>query len=389
MRQYKVCLDLTPNEMHDRHGGIGRYTQYLLPELTRLLSESPSAIALWALVDSARRPVPAEDVDVSRLLARPPISARQHRVRRRTVAGPHLMRAGVDLFHATQVVALPVAPRVRTVVTAYDVVSLVRPKQAEGLTRRALVAVKRAREAVRYRRADHVICISQQTKDDLLRLAGLPAERMTVVHLGVDHTLFHHRDVAGEGEALRRTFDLPERYFLAVGSDHYRKNHERLFDAWRRVADERPEGLVIVGKMMYDTTLAQLRDEVERHGLGARFRWLPDVTDAQLPAFYRHATAYVAPSLYEGFGMTILEAMACGAPVVAARNGAYEEVAQDAALFFDPYSVDALSECLREISADSSMRDTLRATGLQRSSSATWRVTAQRTLDVYRAMLGA
>lgn len=387
MRQYKVCLDLTPNEMHDRHGGIGRYTQYLLPQLTRLLSKSPCGLALWALVDSARLPVPAEDVDIPLLLAGATISARRHRVQRRMMAGPRLMQAGVDLFHATQVVALPVAPQVRTVVTAYDVVSLVRPPEGRGAERRAIVAVKRAREAVRYRRASHVICISQQTKDDLLRLAGLPPNRMTVVHLGVDTGLFHHRDISGEAESLRHAFDLPERYFLAVGSDHYRKNHERLVAAWCRVAHDLPEGLVIVGKTLYDTTLQQLRDGMERRGLGARFRWLPDVADAQLPALYRQSTAYVAPSLYEGFGMTILEAMACGAPVVAARNGAYEEVAQNAALYFDPYSVEGLAACMREISSDGVRRTLLRTAGLQRSALATWRVTAQRTLDVYRAML--
>ena len=387
MRLYKVCLDLTPNEMHDRHGGIGRYTQYLLPELTRLLAESPCGIELSALISSARPPVPAESVDLASLLSRATIHARLHRVRRRMIAGPRLLQAGVDLFHATQVVALPIAPAVHSVVTAHDVVSLAHPRQARGAAERAITALKRARESIRYRRASHVICVSQQTRDDLLRFAGVPSRRMSVVHHGVDTRLFHSHAGAAEAPSLRQAFDLPERYFLAVGSDHYRKNHERLFDAWSRVAPYVPEGLVIVGKTLYDTTLHQLRDKVEKQGLAARFRWLPDVSDAQLPALYRRATAYVAPSLYEGFGMTILEAMASGAPVLAARNGAYEEVAQDDAVFFDPYSVQALSACLHQLSADAGLRDALRAKGLQRASSATWRVTAQRTLEVYRRML--
>src|SRR5262249_47738061 len=154
---------------------------------------------------------------------------------------------------------------------------------------------------------------------------------------------------------VRRVHNLPEKYFVCVGSDHYRKNHRRLFDAWLQVASKIPEGLVIVGKALYASTLDELTAEVARRGLSDRFRWLSGISDDQLPAIYRQSTAAIAPSLYEGFGLTILEAMACGAPVAAARNGAYDEVGGNAAIYFDPQSVDGLAASMEQLSRDEAL----------------------------------
>lgn len=386
MRQ-QVCLDLTPNEMHDRHGGIGRYALYLLAELVKLVDEEPSGIELSALLRSAERPVPAREVDPAEVLRAAEVSPRRHRVQRRLATGPLLTAAGIDLFHATQVVALPFAPRTKVVVTAYDLISIVQPKAVSGLRGQAAHHLKRVRERLRYRRADHIIAISRRTQDDLQRVAAVPDSQVTVVHLGVDLTRFQPRAPEGEAAEVRRRYDLPERFLLAVGSDHYRKNHQRLFDAWCLLAKESPDGLVIVGKTLYERTLHEIQAKVQALGLGARFRWLSEVTDDELPSLYRQASAYIAPSLYEGFGMTLLEAMACGAPVVAARNGAYEEVAQDAALLFDPLSTEDLAARLREVLLAPARREQLRAAGLRRAATATWREAARQTLAVYRRVL--
>src|SRR5690606_39038765 len=132
-------------------------------------------------------------------------------------------------------------------------------------------------------------------------------------------------------DAVRRRHGVPARYLVCVSSDHYRKNHRCLLDAWCRTADRIEEGLVFVGRALYESTLDEIAAEVRSRGLTDRFRWLDGVGDDDLPALYRGATACVAPSRYEGFGMTVLEAMACGTPVIAARNGAYDEVGADAA----------------------------------------------------------
>jgi glycosyltransferase involved in cell wall biosynthesis len=172
-----------------------------------------------------------------------------------------------------------------------------------------------------------------------------------------------------------------------VSSDHYRKNHRVLFDAWSNIADAIPEGLVFVGHAIYGSTLTEIQDEVQRRGLSDRFRWLQNVEDSELPAIYRWAQATVAPSLYEGFGMTLIEAMACGSPVIAARNGVYEEVGAEAVITFDGTSASDLSERLARVSAENALRARLTALGFERARRFTWRRTAEATLGVYRRLL--
>ena len=122
-------------------------------------------------------------------------------------------------------------------------------------------------------------------------------------------------------------------------------------------------------------------------GLGERFRWISDLRDEELPAIYRRATASVAPSLYEGFGMTPLESMACGVPVVSCDNPAYREVAGDAAIYFEGATVKELEERLLEISRSEALRKSLVESGFRRAERMTWRKTAEETWEVYRRLL--
>jgi len=126
---------------------------------------------------------------------------------------------------------------------------------------------------------------------------------------------------------------------------------------------------------------------VRAFGLQDRFRWLDNVDDGGLPPLYRQATAMVAPSLYEGFGMILLEARAAGAPVAAASNGAYEEVGGDDAIYFEPESIDAIAETLVRLSQDSALRERLRVQGLAHVRRCTWARMARETLAVYRRVL--
>jgi glycosyltransferase involved in cell wall biosynthesis len=180
---------------------------------------------------------------------------------------------------------------------------------------------------------------------------------------------------------------LPERYFISVGSDHYRKNQPRLAEAWCRIADRIPEGLVLVGRTLYADTFSRIENEMRLRGLASRFVKLDDVDDTALPALYRGATAAVAPSLHEGFGMTLLEAMGCGTPVVCCDNAAYREVVDDAAIFFDGLSVAGIAERLLEISNDEVLARSLVKRGFERLQPMTWSRTAEQTWQVYEALL--
>lgn len=379
----RVCVDLTANEMLDRFGGIGRYGYLLLRSMLSLPESERAGIELCALEESDGPVISAEQALERHILAAPPISIRRHRWQRRLLSGRRLAEGAVDIFHAVQPLGLPWRSHAKLIATCHDLIPVVFPKPNPPLKRSWIVLRESARWSVRMRRADHILAISEQTAKDLQRRLGISASRISVVYHGVDRELFHpHADVA----AARRKFDLPERWFVSVGSDHYRKNHRPLFEAWCNVSRDVREGLVVVGKALYDSTLHEIHDKVAKLGLEARFRWLSDVEDADLPALYAGATAAIAPSLYEGFGMTLLEAMACGAPVAAARNGAYEEVGGEAAIYFDGRSVADLEATYRRLSGDAELCERLRQAGYRRAGEMTWERTARETLRVYQRL---
>lgn len=375
----RVCVDLTANESLDRFGGLGRYGYLLLQAIQSLPASERAGIQLCALERSDGDVVEIEEALDKNVLRRPPISTRRHRWQRRLRSGRSIAAAGVDVFHSVQPLALPLFSRTRLLVTCHDLIPVAFPRPNPRLKRAWIRLRETALWSERMHRASHILAISQQTARDLNRLLGVPPSRISVVYHGVDRELFHqHADVAH----VRKKFKLPGRWFLSVGSDHYRKNQERLVEAWCNAGT--PEGLVMVGKTLYGSTLQKIRGRIPTLDLEARFRWLDSVEDDDLPALYAGATAAIAPSLYEGFGMTLLEAMACGTPVAAARNGAYEEVGGRAALYFDGRSVGEMATTLRRLSSDADLRQELRRAGLARAEQMSWEQTARGTLAVYR-----
>lgn len=377
----RVCIDLTANEIIDRFGGIGRYGYLLLESLVSLPAAERAGIELCALEDSAGSVIGAEQALEKAVLSRRTLPLRRHRWQRRLVTGKSLVNGRVDLFHAVQPLALPLWPRAKVLATCHDLIPVVFPRQGSALKSNWIVLRETAVWGLRMRRVDHILAISEQTATDLSSRLGIARSKISVVHHGVDAKLFHPR---ADPVAARRKFDLPERWFVSVGSDHYRKNHRALFEAWCNAGPDIPEGLVVVGKALYESTLQELNAKVVQLGLQHRFRWLDNVDDTDLPGLYCGATAAIAPSLYEGFGMTLLEAMACGTPVAAARNGAYEEVGGDAAIYFDGRSVSALETTLRQLSGDPQERERLSQAGRRQASEMTWERTARQTLEVYR-----
>lgn len=377
----RVCLDLTPLEMLDRHGGIGRYGVYLLEQLATMSRATLGPIEVYAAVSSRELPLLADDA-LRRARDLPPvITPALHRTQRRTQLGPLLAARSIDLFHSTTPYYAPKLTRGTQITTVHDVVSIVMPER-RGLWH--------ARQWLRHRRHfwpfSHFLADTARTRLDMIDSLRMSGSNITVVHLGVDTRAFRRRG-DDEVRALLRRDDLPNKFFICVSSDHYRKNHKTLFDAWCRVADRVDEGLVFVGRQLYRSTFDEIRAEVERRGLQARFRWYSDVDDAELPAIYQRATAAVAPSRYEGFGLTVLEAMACGTPVIAARNGAYDEVAGGAAELFEPEDRGALESILVRVASQPSTRASLAERGTARVQQLSWLRCAEQTLDVYRRVL--
>jgi glycosyltransferase involved in cell wall biosynthesis len=292
-----------------------------------------------------------------------------------------LFTGQVDLFHSPDF-TLPPALRARTLVTVHDLSFLRVPDCfPDGLLRYLKAAVPRA-----VRRADHVIADSHNTRRDLMALLDTPGSKVTVIHCGVEPR-FRRMTDAADGETLatvRRKYDLPGQFILSVGTIQPRKNLTRLVEAFGILDSQfaiRNLHLVIAGGKgwLYDGVF----DKVKASGLESQVHFIGFVNDADLPALYNLAGLFAFPSLYEGFGLPPLEAMACGTPVVCSKASSLPEVVGDAALTVDPLDVTELAEAMRRAIEDESLRSSLVQRGLARATQFTWSKAAEELLKVY------
>jgi glycosyltransferase involved in cell wall biosynthesis len=235
------------------------------------------------------------------------------------------------------------------------------------------------------RRSTKIITDSGYTKTEAMDFLRIPAEMITPVHLGVDHDAFKNypRDVL---ESCKREFRLPERFILFVGTREPRKNLDRLVHAYAELPDRirRDFSLVLVGPRGWgkgDPSVRQKQDN--------RVMVLDYVETHKLAQIYNLATAFVYPSLYEGFGLPPLEAMACGCPVIVSRAACLPEVCADAACYVDPTDVQSIAEGIDKVLADEELRRSLIKTGRERAKLFTWENTARKTLEVFDEVLSA
>ena len=224
-------------------------------------------------------------------------------------------------------------------------------------------------------RARVVLTVSEHSRRSILRRLKLPDEKVVVVPDGVNMQQFHPCDPA----AVRAKYGLGERYILFVGSLDPRKNLERLLQSLMLLSDIRNLELVIAGS--WSSIFRPVAVDRPRR----RTRLLGYVPDEDLPGLYSGATLFILPSLFEGFGLSVLEAMACGAPVISSYAGALPEVVGDAAMQIDPTSVEGMAEAMRTLLAQDSLREELRQKGLERACLFSWERSAERVWEVLSA----
>jgi Glycosyltransferase len=238
------------------------------------------------------------------------------------------------------------------------------------------------------RRQDRVIAISRSTAADVKRFFGVAGNRLTVVHNGVDHQRFFPGDKAQALAAVRDRHQLDKPFFLYVARlEHPGKNHVRLISAFNRFkAATGSDWLLVLGGS--DWHGAEFIHEAARTSpFSADIRTLGFVPDDQLPELYRSADVFVYPSLFEGFGMPPIEAMACGCPVISSSRGSLAEVVGDAAAIVDPKSENSITEQLTRLAGDDSFREHLRMAGLCQAQQFNWASTASETIGVYEQAL--
>jgi glycosyltransferase involved in cell wall biosynthesis len=235
-------------------------------------------------------------------------------------------------------------------------------------------------------RASRIITDSEFGRRDIVARYAIRPEKIAVIPLGAD-ARFHPRTSRQTAPVLAR-YGLESGFLFSLGRLNRRKNLERLLLAYARlrtrVASDAP--LVIGGKLDYGVEEVLRRAKLLGDASGVRFVGL--IPDEDLPAFYSGAAGFIYPSLFEGFGLPVLEAMACGSPVVTSNRAALPELTADAALAIDPENVGALAEAMTRIMTDKDLAADLRRRGLERSRQFSWGETARRTLEVYRAACG-
>jgi glycosyltransferase involved in cell wall biosynthesis len=272
----------------------------------------------------------------------------------------------------------PVASSIPSVVTVYDLSFLYFPDTFPASQRLYL----KSQTARSCRNARRVITISESGRQDVHRLLGIPLSRIDVVLPGVET---RYRPLpASEVAAFREQEELPEKVILHVGTLQPRKNIALLVEAMAQL--RRPDVLLVLvgGKgWLYDEIFLRVKEL----GLERYIRFTGYVQDVTLPLWYNAASVLALPSVYEGFGMPLVEAMACGTPVVAARSSSLPEAGGEAALYFDVDDVDKLAENLATVLFNKHMAASLRRKGLERSASFSWRRSGEETAAVYRRAL--
>jgi glycosyltransferase involved in cell wall biosynthesis len=286
----------------------------------------------------------------------------------------------VRLFHATEHLLLPLRS-VPTVLTVHDLIFRHLPEHHKPLNRWYLNWAL----PLYCRRATHIIAISECTRRDLIAAYGVAPEKTSVIHEAADPRFTPQ--TVDHVAAVRRRYGLPERYLLFVGTIEPRKNLTRLLHAFEALrTDALTDALVVAGKRgwLYGDFFAELEASPVREEV-----FLPGyVPDEDLPALYAGAQALVWPSLYEGFGLPVLEAMACGTPVACSGTSSLPEVGGEAALYFDPASTEHVTETLRRLLGDPDLRAELVGRGFEQAARFSWDRVAAETEAVYQALIG-
>tara|TARA_Y100000590_G_scaffold288638_1_gene324990 strand:+ start:8191 stop:9330 length:1140 start_codon:yes stop_codon:yes gene_type:complete len=359
-------------------GGIGRYVREMVNALAAVdsmnqyslfyASQYKAARSMLSLPDNFRiRHLPLHDIWLARIWQR-----------MRLPVPVELVTGLIDIYHSPDFTLPPTLQGVPKLLTVHDLSFLRDPQSASpGLRRYLEIAVERSVQL-----ATHVLADSQSTKDDLMELYLTPEEKITVLYPGVSSDF---RPIVNPAKLkqVRKRYKLREEPFvLSVGTLQPRKNHLTLIKAFEIALGNSEYNLVLAGGKgwSYD----EVYELVESCGLQKRVLFPGFVADADLASLYSAADIMAFPSLYEGFGLPVLEAMACGVPVLASSVSSLPEVTGDAALLIDPGNVEDMADAMLTLAENVDLRQSFRDKGLKRAEQFSWQTSAAALLGVYK-----
>jgi glycosyltransferase involved in cell wall biosynthesis len=364
-----VRIAIDTRKLHDF--GIGTYVRNLLRQLAKLDGNTEYVLLCQerdSAVAAALGPNFRSVVDNS-----PAYSFREQ------ISIPKaLRRERVDVFHAPHYV-LPVLTKCRSVVTIHDCIHLMFPQY---LPNRASYGYARASIWSAAWKSSRILTVSESSKRDILRFFDVPPDKIDVIYNAIDDRFSEH-PAEEEMVRVRERYQLHGDFILYAGNVKPHKNLERLIEAFHLIRQGGLDEvkLVIIGDEV--SKYAELRRAVHRHNLHKYVRFLGYMPDETLAVLYRLAAVFVFPSLYEGFGLPPLEAMASGTPVVTSNVSSLPEVAGDAAVLVDPYDPRSIAEGIRRVLTEPELRQAMRARGLHRAAEFSWEHSVRRVRDIY------
>ena len=377
----KIGIDTTSALLQG--GGIGRYTRELVQatlaqdttyEYVLFSAPSPTGKSLQTLFPVNDRVThkiaPLSEQWLYRLWyrARLPLSVQR-------------FMGKLDLFHSPDFVLPPVGGKIPTLLTVHDLSFVHFPE----VYPRVLVDYLNKVVPWSVARATHILADSEATKQDLRAVWQVPAEKISVLYSGVSAAFGKVTD-KGEITAVLHKYNLPAApYLLSVGTVQPRKNYQMLIQAFAPLAARFPHNLYIAGGKgwLYD----EMMTEIEKQGLAGRVRFIGFVADEDLPTLYSAAALYLFPSIYEGFGLPMLEAMACGLPVLAADVSSLPEVGGETAVLLPPHDPHRWTETMAAVLSNPAQQKQMIAAGYQQVQKFTWQKSAARLLAIYQQLL--
>jgi glycosyltransferase involved in cell wall biosynthesis len=368
-----VRIGIDARKLHDF--GIGTYIRNLLQQLARIDQVTEYVVLCRESdTDAIRQVGPNFQAVVE--------SAPHYSVSEQVRVPIALRRERVELFHAPHYV-LPPLVHCRSVVTIHDCIHLMFPQYLPG---RLAHAYARTTIWAATRRADRILTVSEASKSDILRCFNIPADKIIVTYNAID-PLFLTEPQDEDVARTRERYQLVNPFVLYAGNIKPHKNLERLIDAFDQV---RHQGFDNLGRVIIGDEISKyqgLRRAVHRHQLHKHVRFLGFVPHETLAVLYRLASVFAFPSLYEGFGLPPLEAMASGTPVLSSNVSSLPEVLGDAALLVDPYSAEAIADGLAKLLTDESLRATLKERGLAKARQYSWEDSVRRVHEIYNEVM--
>lgn len=368
----RIAIDCSP--LAKKITGIGTYTYHLVKALCEIDAEN----AYFLL---AHRRFEMDFALPSNFEIVPPKREYGKSTPFLLFEAPRIIRErGIELFHGTNFL---IPPRIacKSISTVHDLSSIVLSKQHSLLHRISHGLFLESS----LRHADKLIAVSEFTEGEILRLFPQYSHKIAVIHEAAS-PVFQKITDSHEIFELRQKFGLPDRFALFVGTLEPRKNVARLIEAFSEVSDRIGDlKLVIAGGKgwLYDEIFAT----VQKLHLENRIIFPGYIPFGSLPALYSSAEFFCYPSLYEGFGLPVLEAMACGTPVLTSMRSSMSEVAGDAALMADPEDVGSIADGFLKLATDKTLRNNLAEKGLRRAEDFSWRKCAIKTLDIYQELI--